>query len=70
MSENEDDLDRPLWGAEAIGREARLLDKAGNVDTRKTYYGLENRYLDADKYGQLWVSTPRRIRRAFAGKAA
>ena len=28
MSENEN-LDRPLWGAEEIGREAGLIDKNG-----------------------------------------
>jgi hypothetical protein len=40
-----DDLDRPLWGAQAIGREANILDEDGNVDTARVYYVLENGYL-------------------------
>jgi len=59
----EDKLDMPLYGAEAIGRAAHLL----NEDARKTYYVLERGYIDADKFGRQWVSTPRRIRRAFMG---
>jgi hypothetical protein len=62
------DLDRPIFGAEPIGREANLVDKDGNVDLRKTYYALERGYLDANKFGRTWVSTPRRIRRQFAGE--
>jgi hypothetical protein len=65
-----ENLDRAVYGAEAIGREAHLLDEEGNVDLRKTYHALEKRYLDADNFGRTWVSTPRRIRRAFAGTAA
>jgi hypothetical protein len=57
-----DDPDRPIWGAEAIGREANILDEDGNVDLRKTYYKLEKGYLDADKNGREWVTTPRRLR--------
>lgn len=62
--------DRPIWGAEAIGLEAGVVDDDGNVDIRKTYYLLEKRWLPADKVGRAWVSTPRRIRRVFAGEAA
>jgi hypothetical protein len=65
-----DDLDRVLWGAEPIGREANVVDDDGNVDLRRTYYLLEKRYLPGDKKGRIWTSTPRRIRRAFAGEAA
>jgi len=60
-------LDQPLYGAEAIGRAAHLLNEDGEVDTRKTYYVLEKGYLDADKFGRQWVSTLRRIRRAYVG---
>jgi hypothetical protein len=67
---SEKSLDEPLYGAESIGRAAHLFDDDGNVDIRKTYYALEKGYIDADKFGRLWVSTPRRIRRAFAGEAA
>ena len=63
----EDKLDTPLYGAEAIGRAAHLLNEDGDVDTRNTYYVLERGYIDADKFGRQWVSTPRRIRRAFMG---
>jgi hypothetical protein len=69
MSEIEN-LDRPLWGGEAIGREANVVDDDGNVDIRKVYYLLENHLLPADKVGKAWVSTPRRIRRVFAGEPA
>lgn len=64
-----DPLDRPIYGAEAIGRAANLVDEEGNVDLRKVYYGLEKGYIDADKYGRTWISTPRRICR-LAGVAA
>jgi hypothetical protein len=63
-------LDRPIWGAEAIGREAGLVDHDGNVDLRRTFYMLEKGYLPATKMGRLWTSTPRRLRRAFAGEVA
>jgi len=63
-------LDKPLYGAEPIGRAAHLLDDHGKVDIRKTYYALERGYIDADKFGRVWVSTPRRIRRAFVGRDA
>jgi hypothetical protein len=63
-----DDLDRPLWGAEAIGRAANLLDEDGNVDLRRTYFKLEKGYLPADKCGREWVTTPRRLRKRFSGE--
>ena len=66
----DDHLDRPIYGAEPIGREANLLKDDGSVDLRKVYHALERGYLDADKFGRLWASTPRRIRRTFAGNAA
>ena len=59
----EDDLDRPIWGAEAIAREI-------NRAPRAVYHLLENGYLDADRVGGRWVSTPRRLRKQFAGKDA
>jgi hypothetical protein len=72
------DLDSFRYGAEAIGREAEIfkrdkktgqivLDENGRpvVDVRKTHYGLEKGYIDADKFGpRIWRSTPRRIRAA------
>jgi len=64
------DLDRPIWGAEEIGREAGLIDENGIVDTRKAFYLLERGLLPATKVGRQWTSTPRRIRRVFAGEVA
>ena len=63
------DLDRPLYGAAAIGREAGILDEDGNVDLDKVYYYLANGYLSASKFGRQWLSTPRRIRSARTGEA-
>jgi hypothetical protein len=65
-----EDLDQPIWGAEAIGREANIVDDDGNVNLRKTFYQLENGLLPATKVGRLWASTRRRIRSVFAGEDA
>jgi hypothetical protein len=65
---DETDLDRPLRGAEAIGREAEIFDDNGRVDLNRTYYALTKGYIDADKFGRLWISTRRRIRQAYIGK--
>jgi hypothetical protein len=70
MGTNHDDLDLPIWGAEAIGRCAGVFADDGSVDLRRTFYLLEKRLLPAAKFGRIWASTPRRIRRAFAGEAA
>jgi hypothetical protein len=56
------ELDRPLWGAEAIAREI-------NRAPRATYHLLENGHLDADRVGGRWVSTPRRLREQFGGRS-
>jgi hypothetical protein len=70
MSENEN-LDRPLWGAEEIGREAGLIDKNGKVKLRAAFYQLEKGNIDASKVGDQWVSTRRRIRNSLsAGETA
>jgi hypothetical protein len=61
----EDQLDRPLYGARPIGKAAHIVDDKGKVDVRKTYYALEQGYIDASKYGRRWVSTLRRIRSAY-----
>ena len=58
----DDELDRPLWGAEAIAREIKR-------EPRATYHLLENGRLDADRVGGRWVSTPRRLRAQFAGRS-
>jgi hypothetical protein len=53
---SKNDLDKPIYGVEAIRREANLPNKS------KTYHALSKGYLPADKLGKIWVSTPRRIR--------
>lgn len=59
-------LDAPIWGAEAIGREAHLFKKDGTVDVRKSYYLLDHGHLAAGKVGETWVSTRRQIRSLVA----
>jgi hypothetical protein len=69
MTDTQENLDAPMWGAEAIGREANVVDEDGNVNLRKVYHLLENELLPATKVGKIWTSTKRRIRRVFAGEA-
>jgi hypothetical protein len=64
MSDHEN-LDRPLWGAQEIGREAGTFKDDGSVDERRAFYLLERRLVDATKVGRLWTSTPRRVRRSL-----
>jgi hypothetical protein len=52
-----------LWGAEAI---ARFVDR----DEAEIYYLLQKNLIDADKVGDLWVSTKDRLRRQFGGGQA
>jgi len=70
MSAPDDNPDRVLWGAKAIGREANVIDADGNVNERRAYYLLEAGLLPASKTGRSWTSTPRRIRRHFSGENA
>ena len=70
MPTSPDNLDDPLNGAEEIGRYAGFVDQKGKVKLRKTYHALEKGYFDASKFGRQWISTRRRIRRAFAGNTA
>jgi len=58
---NLDPLDRPIYGATAIGRVMGLKP-------RQAFHALENGYLDADKFGGRWMSTPRRLRRIAEGR--
>lgn len=51
-----DPLDRPIFGASAIGQVLGLKP-------RQAFHALESGYLDADKFGGRWVSTARRLRR-------
>jgi hypothetical protein len=54
-----DDL---LVGCNAIAAEL-------GFDPRQTYYWLSRGYLDADKVGDLWISTRSRLRRQFDGSS-
>lgn len=49
-----DPPDRPVWGAEAIGR---VIDRTEG----QAFHILNARLVDADKVGGRWVSTPRRL---------
>jgi hypothetical protein len=62
------DLDRPIWGARAIGSVAGCLNEDGTVDERGAFYLIENGLLgDAvAKVGRRYVTTPRKILQALA----
>jgi hypothetical protein len=57
------DLDRPLWGAKAIGAEIGRSE-------RQAYHLLENGLIPGEKVGKIWVSTPRRLRGRILGEVA
>jgi hypothetical protein len=60
-----------LWGAEAIGREANIVDKkSGEVNLRKVFYQLETGNLPGKKVGRIWISSVTAIRRALEIEAA
>jgi hypothetical protein len=56
-----DPLDQPIRGA---GPFAAVL----GWPEKQVRYALERGLLDADKLGNIWVSTPRRLLRQFAGR--
>jgi hypothetical protein len=56
-----DDLDLPIWGAQAIG-------EVVNLPASKTYWALEQGYLPGRKVGKKWVSTKRQLRVAVTGR--
>jgi hypothetical protein len=58
--QRKDDLDRPIWGAEAIA-------EAANLTPRQAYHALEKGYLPASKAGRKWFTTPRRLLARFTG---
>jgi hypothetical protein len=72
LGDNElDPLDRPLWGAAAIGFEANALDENGSTNSR-TFY-VCNLLVEkgvVDKVGGRFVSTRRRLRSFFGGPVA
>jgi hypothetical protein len=61
LVEIDDDLDRPLWGVEAIRRVTR------DRTVRQTYHRLETGVYPASKAGRIWVSTRRRLESVWNG---
>ena len=55
------DLDRPIWGATAIGE---VIGRG----KRATFHLLEAGHLDASRIGGRWVSTRRRLLRGIVGE--
>ena len=55
-------LDRPVWGADEIG-------KIANRDRRQTFYLMITGKIDAAKVGRVWMSTPRRILKSLGVEA-
>ena len=62
VHEQIDPLDRPVWGAEDIG-------KIANRGVRQTFNLLETGKIDAAKVGRVWTSTPRKILRSIGVEA-
>ena len=60
---HDDDLDRPIWGAAAIGE---VLD----LSERQTYHLLQTKKLPAKKIGSRHVSTKRQLLSAFTVETA
>jgi hypothetical protein len=56
-----DDLDKPIRGAKNIGD---FLD----LTPRQTFYALEKGFIDASKWGRIWISTPRRLLAQLNGR--
>ena len=54
------DLDRPVWGLQAIGE---IIGR----NRFQTHHMLRKGRIDADRIGRRWASTPRRLLRQFAG---
>jgi hypothetical protein len=69
-----DNLDLPIWGAEAIAQVANLLKRDGSPDDRRAFYMLETGAIDGSKVGHekrgRWVSTRRRIYKSLGIEAA
>jgi hypothetical protein len=62
MPEDQSETLGVLWGAQEI---ADFIERP----VRDVYYLLQQGHLDADKCGDLWVSTRSRLRRQFEGGA-
>jgi hypothetical protein len=56
-----EDLDKPIWGVEAIAA-------AANLTPRQTYHALENGYLPGSRAGRKRFATRRRLLALFSGE--
>jgi hypothetical protein len=56
-------LDTPVWGARDIGKVINKSEKAA-------FYLLKKGLLPAEKVGESWVSTPRKLLHGIGIKAA
>jgi hypothetical protein len=61
MTDFDEYLDTPGYGALWVAGVLNLRDENGDLDERRAYYILERGYADADKIGRVWTSTPRRL---------
>ncbi len=57
------ELDRPIWGVEAIGE---IIGRT----KFQTHHLLRKGRLDADMIGRRWTTTPRRLLAQFNGEKA
>jgi hypothetical protein len=64
------DPDAPVYGCRNIAVAANVLDENGEPAERRCFHMLMKGYLDADKIGGTWASTPRRLRRLASAQAA
>jgi hypothetical protein len=61
MSDFDAYLDTPGYGAAFVAAVLNLRKPNGELDLDKAYHVLAEGYVDADKIGRLWMSTPRRL---------
>jgi hypothetical protein len=61
MSDFDEYLDTPGYGAVWIAAVLNLRKENGDLDIDKAYHVLASGYVDADKIGRLWTSTRRRL---------
>jgi hypothetical protein len=68
MSDNNNDQDAWIWGAEAIALAAGLILEDGRPDQRSAFYKLEAGLLPAKRIGRRWATTRRLLNSVFANE--
>lgn len=63
MTQEADDLDRPVWGIKAF---SEIIDRT----ERQTYHLIASGKLPANKVGERYVSTKRKLLGALLGETA